>query len=398
MLAPVPVTKLGTRAPRSGSAFARLGQRACLVGILCLIAADPERLWAFQRLAGASDSSTQIDLEAVARLEEDGLFFRPGSTPDLPSVQAFTTYLLTKDPFADFLTRDEYTLFRKMLGEQHAGIGLELERDHSGRVLCYPDPGGPAARAGVAAGDQLVAIDGHPVQGRALPTLVAAAAGEAGSPLVIDIANKDRTIRRLRIVRIHSATPSVVEERYGARSIVRISSFTPNTREELEFILLHRNGTDPLILDLRGNRGGDLNAAIDCAMLFLNPGDIVVSVQGRRGARPYVSAIAGRAQRQPVLLFQDQGTASAAEVFIAALRENGRGVSIGKKTFGKGTKQDLIELRSGAVLILTTGYLLTPRGNAIDGHGLAPDYFLPGNGSDMTSYLEQANRLSNRNH
>jgi carboxyl-terminal processing protease len=92
-------------------------------------------------------------------------------------------------------------------------------------------------------------------------------------------------------------------------------------------------------------------------------------------------------------LFQDEGTASAAEVFVAALTENARAMSIGRKTFGKGTRQDFIELRSGAMLILTTGYLLTPSGKPIEGGGLAPHCLLPADAIEVTKYLEAANRL-----
>jgi carboxyl-terminal processing protease len=364
------------------AAFTALWVLGCLVGML-------------HPAAAAGDSAAPIDPQAVETLEKDGLFFPSGSIPDFASAQAFKAYLLQKDPYADFLAREEYARFRKMLqDEQSAGIGLELERDRTGRISCYPDPEGPAARAGVAAGDELVAIDGHPVQGKALPTLVAMAAGEAGSPLTIDIARKDRTTRRLTVVRTRSVTASVIEQRYGARSVIRVAYFTPNTRQELEFILLtNLNRVDPVILDLRGNRGGDLNAAIDCAMLFLDRGATVVSVRGRRDTHAYVSSIAGPARQKSVLLLQDEETASAAEVFIAALTENGRAVSIGRKTFGKGTRQDLIALRSGAVLILTTGYLLTPSGKAVEGGGLAPDCLLPPDAADIAKYLEKADRL-----
>jgi carboxyl-terminal processing protease len=341
-----------------------------------------------------SVAGTQADPEALEKLAQDGVFFLPGSTQDLAAAPTFKAYLLEKDPYADFLTPDEYVQFKKVRQEEYAGIGMELERDETGSIRCYPDPGGPAARAGVVAGDQLIAMDGHPVRGSALPTLVALAAGTAGSSLVIDIARKDRRVQRFVIVRRHLAGPSVAERRYGTRSVVRIASFTPNTRQELEFILADRGSADPLILDLRGNRGGDLNSAIDCAMLFLNAGDMVVSVRGKHGVHPYFSSTPRRPRPQRVFLWQDAGTASAAEVFIAALTENRCGTSIGKKTFGKGTKQDVTVLRGGSALIFTTGYLLTPSGKEIDGHGLAPDAAVPGVGTAATEYLHEVKRLS----
>jgi carboxyl-terminal processing protease len=363
--------------------FARMGPSvACL---LCIVGTPG--------VAG-----TQADPEALEKLAQDGVFFPPESARDLAAAPTFKAYLLKKDPYADFLTPDEFAQFKKVREEEYAGIGMELERDRTGSIRCYPDPGGPAARAGVAAGDELIAMNGRPVQGSALPTLVALASGTPGSSLVIDIAKKDRRVKRLVIVRRHLNGPSVVEKGYGTRTVVSIASFTPNTRQELEFLLANRRTADPLILDLRGNRGGDLNSAIDCAMLFLNAGDTVVSVRGKHDIHPYLSSTPGRPRPQPVYLWQDAGTASAAEVFIAALTENRRGTSIGKKTFGKGTKQDLAVLRSGSVLIFTTGYLLTPSATEIDGHGLAPDDAVPGGGTHATEYLHEVNRLALKAH
>jgi len=338
-----------------------------------------------------------LDPEAIDKMESVGLFFAPGGVHNISTIASFKAYLLERDPYADFLTRDEYLQFKRAQGESYAGIGVELERGGDGTVLCYPDPAGPAEAAGVSPGDTLLAIDGQPTQGRPLPSLLALAAGAAGSPLVIDVAGKDRRVRRLSILRTAAIGPSVTERQYGEHSVVRIAAFTPNTRQELEFILSSRQMPEPLILDLRGNRGGDLNAAIDAAMLFLKRGETVVSVRGKAGVRPYLSTVARAPYPGTAFLWQDPGTASSAEVFIAALTDNDHGVSIGKKTFGKGTRQDLIELGSGAVLILTTGYLLTPRGRDIDGRGLAPGTLLSGAGTDK-QYLDAVSRLLPRNH
>jgi carboxyl-terminal processing protease len=366
---------------RQARGFARM--RPSVVCLMCIVGTPG--------VAG-----TQADPEALEKLAQDGVLFQPGSAQELAAAPTFKAYLLEKDPYADFLTPDEYAQFKTVQGEEYAGIGMELERDGTGSIRCYPDQGGAAARAGVAAGDELIAMDGHPVHGSALPTLAALAAGAAGSSLVIDIARQDRQVKRLAIVRRHLNGPSVVEKGYGTRTVVRIASFTPNTRQELEFVLANRRSNDPLILDLRGNRGGDLNAAIDCAMLFVNAGDTVVSVRGKHGVQPYLSSTPRRPQPQPVFLWQDAGTASAAELFIAALTENRCGISIGKKSFGKGTKQDLTVLRSGSVLIFTTGYLLTPSGKEIDGHGLAPDRAVAGSGTGATEYLHEVNLISRR--
>jgi carboxyl-terminal processing protease len=330
-------------------------------------------------------------------METNGLYFSPGAVPNFSTIEAFKAYLIDRDPYADFLTRDEYLQFKNAQGERYAGIGLEIERDRSGTVLCFPDPAGPAANAGVLAGDTLLSIDGRPARGRPLPTLVAWAAGTPGSQIVIDVATQDKRARRVAIVRRSVVGPSVTDRQYGPRDVVRIASFTPNTRQELEFILSNRHTAAPLIVDLRGNRGGDLNAAIDSAMLFLKRGELVALVREKKAIHRYVSTLERPPYPGTPFLWQDSGTASSAELFIAALTDNGRGVSVGQKTFGKGTKQDLIELGSGAVLIVTTGYLLTPGGKDIEGHGLAPGAEVSGTGTDQP-YFDAVIRLSTAHH
>lgn len=320
----------------------------------------------------AAADSVVPEPEAAEAVQQHDLFFSAVNQRDLLDIGSLRRYLLQQDRFADALTPEEYARFKEVHAGHYAGIGLELERDSMGNVYCYPDAKGPAARAGVKAGDRLLAIGDESVEGRGLPTLVALAAGAVGTPVILYTARDGASRRRFAVTRSAVTGPSVSERRYAGYRVVRIASFTPDTRQELEFIA-SRNNSGRLILDLRGNRGGDLHAAIDCAMLFLPEGAEVVSVESKQGVQHYVSTIAGRLLRPRVFLLQDSGTASAAEVFIAALTGNHRAVSIGTPTFGKGTQQQLIALSTGAVLILTTGYLLTPQGRAINGVGLAPD-------------------------
>jgi carboxyl-terminal processing protease len=150
----------------------------------------------------------------------------------------------------------------------------------------------------------------------------------------------------------------------------------------------------PIIIDLRGNGGGDLHAAIDSAMLFLKEGKKIVSVETRIGTMDYESKAAAVDLTTPIYLWQDEGTASAAEVFIAALTDNDRAVSIGKWTAGKGTKEEIIELSDGSALILATGILQTPRGSRYQGKGLKPTYELKDDPVDTMHYLMKVGELT----
>jgi carboxyl-terminal processing protease len=156
--------------------------------------------------------------------------------------------------------------------------------------------------------------------------------------------------------------------------VIKISAFTRDTKIKLESALTSIDKNSPLVIDLRGNAGGDLIAAIDSAMLFLEDHKKIVSIKTRQGIEKYESGNGAVNSGSLLYLWQDEGTASAAEVFIAALTVNNRAVSIGKKSFGKGTKQEAFELSDGSALFITTGYLQTPDAIFFDGKGLNPNY------------------------
>ena len=178
--------------------------------------------------------------------------------------------------------------------------------------------------------------------------------------------------------------------------VIRLVGFAPGTRRELAELLSARAPGAPLVLDLRGNAGGDLHAAFDAASLFLARGAPIASVRARDGIHGYASTTDPLAalDGQRAVLWQDGATASAAEVFIAALTGNARAVSVGARSFGKGTRQDLIELSDGSALVLTTGHLRTPAGVEFDGRGLAPGHAV--DGESLAAYIDLTRRIAGR--
>jgi carboxyl-terminal processing protease len=196
------------------------------------------------------------------------------------------------------------------------------------------------------------------------------------------------------IIRTKFSAQPVSEYTHRSRRIIRLTSFTPNTRQELDYLVSKQRQHDYIIIDLRGCGGGDFYAAVDSAMLFLAKGDEIVSVSGRSGSQAYLATISHEPPAQRIFLWQDEFTASAAEVFIAALTENDRGISVGMTTAGKGTRQDIIKLQDGAALILTTGYLLTPRGIRFDGSGLKPMHQVEGEAPNEDAFLSKTATLT----
>src|SRR5690606_16634379 len=252
-------------------------------------------------------------------------------------------------------------------------------------LVVAPIDGTPAQRAGLRAGDVIIAIDGQPLTGSADQTGVQLR-GEPGTTVTVTVSRPGETelrefsIRRDRI-EITSVSGRLLEPGYG---YLRISTFQEDTAPQLhrELARLRRESGGPLaglVLDLRSNPGGLLNAAVEAADAFLEEG-LIVSTRGRL---PYASAnyhakagavLAGA----PMIVLMDSGTASAAEVLAAALRDHDRALLMGSRTFGKGSVQTVVPLENGDSVKLTTARYYSPSGNSIQASGLKPDVALKG--------------------
>jgi carboxyl-terminal processing protease len=331
--------------------------------------------------------------EALAHIERDAMFSPPVGNPQEIIASSLKAYLGQKDPYSDFLTREEYAKFMEASRGERAGIGLDIEKRRNGDIICYPVPNGPAARAGIKPGEQLLSLDGVATRGKSLPAIVAMAAGKQGVSIVAELENSNGDRRQVSITRAKFSAQAVSEYTLRSRPIIRLASFTPNTRQELGYLVSKQRKHDPIIIDLRGCGGGDFYAAVDSAMIFLPKGDEIVSVSGRSGTQGYSATILHEPPAQRIFLWQDEFTASAAEIFIAALTDNNRGISVGTTTAGKGTRQDIIKLQDGAALVLTTGTLLTPRGIRFDGSGLKPMHEVEGNAADENAFLSKTAML-----
>lgn len=185
---------------------------------------------------------------------------------------------------------------------------------------------------------------------------------------------------------------NVSRQDIGPLKSIRLRHFTRGTTNEVRSLLTHWDAP-ALVIDIRGNSGGDLNVAIDTAMLFLKKDQPIVSVQRSRDTTHYRSLNERPPPTIPIYVWQDQTTASAAEVFVAALTDNKVATSIGTRTFGKGTQLELLELTDGSAIALTSGYLLTPAGTAFNNVGLKPNYALTDPSSTTDQYITTTLRL-----
>ena len=344
-----------------------------------------------KRSFGLEDKDILLYMEAIAKIRDNASFLTAATTREQMIDETLRSYLAQRDPSSDYLTREEFRKFKESQDDRYVGIGMEIRKERDGRILCMPYPGSPAAQAGIAVGDELKTIDAIPVRGKSVFAVASIARGKPGTLVDLVISSKNGVERQAKVRRSAVTTESVSTSQWSKVRVVKIVSFTRDTRDKLRRILKTWESGQPIVMDLRGNAGGDLHAAIDCAMLFLAKGKRIVSIETRNRPKSYENNTAAENESSAIYLWQDEATASAAEVFIAALTENGRAVSIGKRTFGKGTMQDIIELSDGSALVLTTGRLETPRGVSYDGDGLAPTHAISG---DTTAYVAKVEELT----
>jgi len=284
------------------------------------------------------------------------------------------------DAHTIFLEPQTRTKEKEDLSGRFGGIGAQVSKAEDGSILLDPMPDLPAARAGIQKGDIVVAVDGKALAPEAtVEEAVALIRGPVGSTVAL-------TLRRagqpeplvVQIKREEIPSPSVewrmLEGTEGA-GYVRIALFSDRTGSELKKALadLKAQGMVRLVLDLRGNGGGLLNASIDVASEFL--GDGVVAYQLSKGAQPQeLAAKRGGAYLEgPLVVIVDGGTASASEIVAGALQDHGRARLIGEKSYGKGSVQSVVDLSDGSSVHVTSAQWETPNRHQISGQGLTPD-------------------------
>jgi carboxyl-terminal processing protease len=325
---------------------------------------------------------TSLLEEVSERVRRDYVF---GVEPGQIDRAALDGIVASLDPHSAFLDADEYRAMRVSTSGHYSGVGLEVAQRDGRVVVVAPIAGSPAERAGVRAGDQLLAIDGETLAPGVLDEAIERMRGQAGStvrlaigregepePLQFELERSDVQVGTVRASRLPG----------GALGYVRITHFNDATPRDLRIQLSGLQTTGPLhglVLDLRGNPGGVLESAVGVADDFLESG-VIVRAEGRAaGARFEHSATAGDLVRDaPVVVLMDHGTASGAEIVAGALRDHGRATLMGERTFGKGSVQTVIPLRDGQALKLTTSRYFTPSGVSIHERGLEPDVLLAG--------------------
>ena len=289
------------------------------------------------------------------------------------------------DPYSAYLDGDEYDEVKISSSGQYSGVGIEVSMEDEEVVVVSPLEGSPAAQAGIRSGDIIATIDGVPVNTTSLADTIGRMRGKEGTSVKIGVLREGSpeplqfTLKRSR-VELRSVKAELLEPGMG---YVRISQFSETTGDDLEAALKDlrkRNGAalKGLVLDLRNNPGGVLEAAVSVSDAFLESG-VIVTAKGRTPESKFeMDATPGDALNgAPIVVLVNGGSASAAEIVAGALKDNHRAKLMGRTTFGKGSVQTVIPLPGDRAVKLTTSLYYTPSGISINHRGIAPDIELP---------------------
>lgn len=293
---------------------------------------------------------------------------------------ALSGMLSSIDENSVYYTPDEADELFESLEDEIVGIGITvLERD--GKILVsQPVPGTPAEKAGIKAGDIIVAADGRDLTGMDLDTAIGYIRGEAGTTVTVKIWRSsingylDFTMVREKVVS-NPVEYEVVEEEDKKIAKITFYSFTENSYTHFKEALdkADKAGIKNIILDLRNNGGGYLDQAILIADEFLPEGAVITSEDHKIDILDTVYTAKGKDTDYDIVILVNGMSASASEVLTAALRENGKARVVGTQSFGKGTVQTISGLSNGGVIKYTNAYYLTPKGNNIHKIGITPD-------------------------
>jgi len=283
------------------------------------------------------------------------------------------------DPHSAFLTAEDYKDMQVETKGEFGGIGIQIGVKDGLLTVIAPIEETPAWKAGIKTGDRILKVNGEPTKKMTLHEAVSKMRGQKGTQVTITVMREgwknaqDFTLTR-DIIKVKSVRWKALDGNVG---YVKVIQFQEDTADELSSALkkLDEEKIHSLILDLRNNPGGLLQSAVDIAGQFLPEGKLVTYLKGRTTERADYNTAGGYPVRPavPMVVLVNQGSASASEIVAGALKDWGRAVILGNKTFGKGSVQSVIPLSDGSALRLTTARYYTPKGTSIQSTGITPD-------------------------
>lgn len=341
----------------------------------------------FGQMVFADKSNTKPDLpldelrafsEVFGRIKNN--YVEPVEDKDLLQ-NAIRGMLSGLDPHSTYLDLKDFKDLREGTSGEFGGLGIEVTMEDGFVKVVSPIDDTPAALAGVLAGDLIIRLDDTPVKGMTLNDAVDIMRGEPGSKLLLTIiregADKPIKIELTRaIIKVKSVKQRTLETGYG---YIRISTFAAHTgsslKEAISTLKTENNGDlKGLVLDLRNNPGGLLDAAVEVSDAFITKG-LIVYTEGRikDSSQKFTAKPDDFLKGAPLVVLVNGGSASASEIVAGALQDHKRAVILGTKTFGKGSVQTVMPLTNDTAIKITTARYFTPSGRSIQAEGIVPD-------------------------
>ena len=357
-------------------------------------------------IADDTESSTDLPLEELrvfaevfGRIKQD--YVEPVDDRKLLNY-AIEGMLSGLDPHSAYLDEDDYRDIRVGTSGQFGGLGIEVGMENGFVKVIAPIDDTPAQRAGVLAGDLIIRLDDQPIKGMTLDEAVKLMRGKPGTKIRLTVVregtDKPIVIEVVRdIIKTVSVKQRMLEPGFG---YVRLSQFQARTPEDMLTAIgaLKRKASGKLkglVLDLRNNPGGVLNAAVAVSDAFLTSGTIVYTEGRIRDSQlKFKAAPDDVLEGAPIIVLVNGGSASASEIVAGALQDHKRAVIMGQQTFGKGSVQTIVPVNERTAVKLTTARYFTPNGRSIQAEGIVPDIEL-GNvrltaGEESSARLKEA--------
>jgi carboxyl-terminal processing protease len=357
----------------------------------------PSELPGFVRNAFVSNHETQVVNEAIEKVASD--YYRPVSKASLSSSSIAGMVSSLHDPYSTYLTPSEFKGFDQPAS--FAGIGVSVNPAPAGLRIVRVFDSSPAQRAGLKAGDTIVAVNGRSLHGIPSSTSTALVKGPPGTDVRLTLASATGKKRTVTVTRATISEPVVASEMRTAHGLklgwVYLATFSEGSHGELYDAVqgLLKQGARGLVFDLRADGGGLVSEARLVASVFV-PSGVIVTTRGRTQPTVVLTAAGGAIPtRIPVVVLVDHNTASASEIVTAALQDHHRATVVGTHTYGKGVFQELEPLSDGGAIKITVGEYYTPNGRNLggsgvkEGAGVTPEVLVP-HGIDTEHGLQVA--------
>lgn len=283
------------------------------------------------------------------------------------------------DKYTTFFDPAEFRDFNSALDpEKISGIGVIVQADEASKYIQaqYVVPGTPAEKAGLQTGDLFVSVDGKSLKGLKADDASAMLRGKPGTIVHITAMRDGKMLQPMDITRSEVQPPTVIYKMLPQHvGYIYILAFGRDTPDEFSVALdrLAKDDVHAYVIDLRDDGGGYVNSALDISSKFINSNPLL-TIEERGSHTTTVDAGADALPPKPMAILVNRYTASASEITAGALQDNGIGVLVGEKTFGKGVMQELTPLPDGAAIKITTAHYLTPKNHDINLKGIQPDY------------------------